>query len=140
MPQEHHATDEELLQSAPPITPELIDEEEDELAPIDVDDAPQDPDAPVEGNIVGSNKIRTFQQGQEHTDHWQRETNQTGTGATHCKTFFCKLRADAIHHLDDQVNEWLDKHPAYEVKFSNVTTGKLVGKITEEAIFMTVWV
>ena len=28
----------------------------------------------------------------------------------------------------------------YEVKFVNTTTGKLVGKISEDALFMNVWV
>ena len=147
MPDNHESRDKELLDTAIPISlteddeakPVATERDAEDLTPIELDE-PVEAKPPTVGSVVGSNKIRTFQQDQIHQDQWQRETNTTGTGATHCKTFFCKLRADAIHHLDDQVNEWLDKHPEYEVKFTNSTIGKLVGKISEDAIFMTVWV
>ncbi|MEM6332604.1 MAG: hypothetical protein AAF823_04615, partial [Planctomycetota bacterium] len=41
---------------------------------------------------------------------------------------------------DEQVNEWLDAHPEYEVKFVSQSIGKLVGKNTEDALFMSIWV
>ena len=75
-----------------------------------------------------------------HEDKWSRNTNVTGKGATHVKTFYCKLRPDAIQYLDDQINEWLDKHPEYEVKLVTSTVGKLVGKNIEDALFLNVWV
>ena len=75
-----------------------------------------------------------------HEDNWARKTNVTKTGATHVKTFYCKLRPDAIQYLDDQINEWLDKHPEYEVKSVTSSVGKLVGKNIEDALFLNVWV
>lgn len=71
---------------------------------------------------------------------WTRTPNATGTGATHVKTFVAKLRLDAIEHLDAQINEWLDQHPEFEVKFVSTAVGELKGKITESAMFLTVWV
>lgn len=135
--------DEDLLADAIPI--DLEEEEEaDELAPIEVDlsgddvaDAAEDPSA-----SQSSTKIHQFEQTirKAHADHWNRTPNATGTGAIHVKTFVAKLRMDAIDNLDDQVNQWLDAHPEYEVKFVTTSIGKLVGKISEEAIFMNVWV
>ncbi|QDU34440.1 hypothetical protein KS4_25100 [Poriferisphaera corsica] len=134
-----HASDDDLLAGAIPIPAEALGG--DDLTPIDVEDTPAEEAAPViSGNVVGSNKIRTFQSDQVHKENWSRQTNADGTGATHCKTFFAKLRQDAIHHLDEQINVWLDEHPDYEVKFSTSCVGKLVGKTNEDAVFMTVWV
>ena len=140
------ASDDDLLADAIPID---LDEEdtdeievledsahgnandEDELAPIDVAGP---------GESLGG-KIQMFgPQGGKHEDKWTRTPNTPGTGAIHVKTFVTKLRLDAIDHLDQSINEWLDSHPQYEVKFVTTTVGKLVGKITEEALFVNVWV
>ena len=123
--------DEQDDDEAPAPPPEPIDDDEEELAPIDVEaDAPSS----------GERKIQAFGQRKPHEDHWQRTPNVTGQGAIHVKTFVSKLRLDAVEHLDEQVNQWLDAHPEYEVKFVTTTIGKLVGKNTEDAIFMNVWV
>ena len=87
------------------------------------------------------NKIQVFgDKAKRHEETWNRTPNTTGQGAIHVKTFVSKLRLDAIERLDQQVNEWLDAHPQYEVKFVTTTTGQLMGKIEEPAIFMNVWV
>ena len=71
---------------------------------------------------------------------WKRQPNKTGAGATHVKTFFCKLRADAIEFMDEQMNQWLDQHPEVEVKFVTTSVGAMVGKTTEPALFINLWV
>ena len=134
MPDKHgHATDEELLNNALPIPKD--DDDLEDLAPIEVDDLESDDQDP------GTTKITQFGGArQTHADHWERTPNTPGTGAIHVKTFVSKLRLDAIEHLDQQVNEWLDAHPEYEVKFVSTSIGTLVGKNNEEALFMSVWV
>ena len=133
------AKDDQLLANAIPIS-DFQTEEDDIPEPIDLAEPKEVKQPKISENVVGSNKIRTFQQDQLHKDNWARQTNADGTGATHCKTFFTKLRQDAINHLDDQINEWLDEHPEFEVKFTTSCVGKLVGKTSEDAVFMTVWV
>lgn len=143
------ASDEDLLAEAIPI--EEGDEEaespspeegssrsyqqDDELAPIDIAES----DAPTD---VGAKSTRIHALGERkpHEDSWQRKTNVTGQGAIHCKTFIAKLRYDAMEHLDEQINHWLDAHPEYEVKFVTTTVGTLRGKLLEEALFVNVWV
>lgn len=139
-----HASDDDLLADAIPIDLDAEDDEievledssqggstDDELAPIDIAGP---------GESLGG-KIQMFgPQSGKHEDKWSRTPNTPGTGAIHVKTFVTKLRLDAIDHLDQQINEWLDSHPQYEVKFVTTTVGKLVGKITEEALFVNVWV
>ena len=100
--------------------------------PIDLDEAIQ----------VEHREIRTFDTHKmtDVSDTWKRRPAPDTHGATHARTFVAKLRQDAIEHLDHQVNEWLDQHPEFTVKFSTVTTGILSGKLREEALFMTVWV
>jgi len=86
-------------------------------------------------------KIRTFGGGGEKVaQKWKRAPNTTGTGATHVKTFYAKLRVDALEFLDDQVNAWLDENPEFEVKFVTTTVGELAGKTKEAALFLNVWV
>jgi hypothetical protein len=136
-------SDDELLDSAIPIDlteEDLADdppasEPDDDLVPIDLA-------APDGGEESGKSKIQVFGEAQRkpHSDHWTRTPNTTGSGAIHVKTFVAKLRLDAINNLDEQVNTWLDAHPEYEVKFVTTSVGKLVGKISEDAIFMNVWV
>ena len=139
-----HPNDDDLLANAIPIETDEEDEEseielleephesaEDELAPIDI----------VSGEESLAGKIQMFGPTvTKHEDKWKRTPNTPGTGAIHVKTFVAKLRLDAVEHLDQQINEWLDAHPQYEVKFVTSTIGKLVGKITEEALFVNVWV
>ncbi len=129
-----HATDEELLNKALPI-PKDDDDDLESLEPLEVENLEVGLEDP------GSTKIQQFgTQSMKHADHWERTPNTPGTGAIHVKTFVSKLRLDAIEHLDQQVNEWLDAHPEYEVKFVTTTVGRLVGKNIEEAMFMNVWV
>ena len=131
--------DRQLLDSAIPIDTEADvnqDPAGDDLTPIDLSDPALSEDDP------GGSKITVFgfKNRAETADRWTRKPNVDGTGATHVKTFVAKLRHDAIHHLDEQVNDWLEAHPECEVKFVTTSVGKLVGKISEDAIFMNVWV
>ncbi|MEM6392362.1 MAG: hypothetical protein AAF797_06275 [Planctomycetota bacterium] len=139
-----HPSDEDLLADAIPI--DLSGEDDDASDPNDASSAYGDDElAPIdmasdEDRIKNAKLIRSSEGRKPHEDHWTRTPNLTGKGAIHVKTFVSKLRLDAIDHLDEQVNEWLDLHPEYEVKFVTTTVGKLVGKIPEQAIFMNVWV
>jgi hypothetical protein len=141
-----HPSDDDLLSAAIPIDPNELEDEpdvveiedaDDDLEPIEVD-ASAEPASSAAG--TPSPKIRQFTEHRSHEDVWNRTPNATGQGAIHVKTFVAKLRLDAIDHLDEQVNEWLDNHPEYEVKFVSTTVGRLVGKTTEDALFMSVWV
>ena len=146
--------DDALLEDAIPID-EVSDEDGDELlrSAIPIDESSSDsgtgddPDGiqAVElanGDVSGpSTKIRAFgNQENRHDEKWSRSPNTTGRGAIHVKTFVTKLRLDAIEHMDQLINEWLDAHPEYEVKLVTTSVGELLGKTKEQAIFMSVWV
>jgi len=90
-------------------------------------------------------KIRAMDQrlaggGARHEENWKRSPNVTGTGAIHCKSFHCKLTGDSLENLDRQINEWLDAHPQYEVKFVTATVGEWLGKLKEPNLILQVWV
>jgi hypothetical protein len=90
-------------------------------------------------------KIRAFDQrlagsGAKHEDNWNRSPNVTGTGAIHVKSFHCKLTGDSLENLDRQINEWLDSHPQYEVKFVTSSVGDWTGKLKEANLIVQVWV
>ena len=88
----------------------------------------------------GQTKIRTFEKARRHEDNWSRTPNTTGQGAIHVRTFHCKLTDDALTYLDQCVNEWLDAHPQYEVKFVTSSVGTLTGKLKEPNLICQVWV
>ncbi|MHC5113137.1 MAG: hypothetical protein ACYTGP_01755 [Planctomycetota bacterium] len=88
----------------------------------------------------GANKIRAFEKKKRHEEEWARTPNTTGTGAIHVKTFHAKLTADALNYMDQTINEWLDAHPQYEVKFVTATVGVLTGKLKEPNMICQVWV
>jgi len=137
----NHVSEEQLLANAIPIEinaaeeNDSTDHETENLTPIELDPAPEGG-----SNVIGSTKIRTFDTRKPHEENWNRTPNVTNTGAIHVKTFVTKLRLDAVNHLDEQINSWLDNHPEYEVKFVSQSIGKLVGKNTEDALFVSVWV
>lgn len=88
-------------------------------------------------------KIRTFEQTLRtgrHEDKWNRTPNSTGTGAIHVKSFHCKLTGDSLSFLDQQINEWLDAHPQYEVKLVTTSIGTWTGKLKEPNLIVNVWV
>lgn len=90
-----------------------------------------------------SSKIRSFGHSMgegHHQETWKRPTNVTGAGATHVRSFHCRLAAEAVEYLDKQINEWLDQHPDYEVKFVTTNVGEWTGKLKEPNLIVQVWV
>lgn len=85
-------------------------------------------------------KIQSLATHRHHEERWKRTPNTTGTGAVHVKTFHCKLTEDALHFMDQAINEWLDAHPQYEVKFVTSSVGTFTGKLKEPALICQVWV
>lgn len=92
------------------------------------------------GMLQTRGKFTAFGKDRRHEDSWSRTPNTTGSGAIHVKTFHCKLTEDALSYMDQTINEWLDAHPQYEVKFVSSTIGTLTGKLKEPALFCQVWV
>lgn len=107
-----------------------------DLTPLDLD---LTDDAGAAG---GDKSIRAIGSGSGilNKTQWKRTPNKDGTGATHVKTFFCKLRADAIEFMDEQINQYLDQHPECEVKFVTTSVGAMLGKTTEPALFINLWI
>ncbi|MHC4908980.1 MAG: hypothetical protein ACYTF9_04585 [Planctomycetota bacterium] len=87
-----------------------------------------------------SPKIRALGEKRRHEDEWSRTPNTNGTGAIHVRTFHTKLTDDALGYMDQTINEWLDAHPQYEVKFVNSTVGILTGKLKEPHLICQIWV
>lgn len=89
----------------------------------------------------GPSKIRVFGEMKKHEDEWSRKPNADGSGAIHLKTFHAKITPDSLEYMDRQVNEWLDAHEQYEVKFVTATIGPFTTKTTKEpALLLNVWV
>ena len=124
--------DDDLLNTAIPVDESVTNQDPDEGDKIDL----------VEQSQLSQEKkkIQTFDREKRHDQLWKRPPNVSGQGASHVRTFIAKLRADTMLHLDEQINEWLDDHPDYEVKFVTTSVGTLISKNPEPAMFMNVWV
>ena len=85
-------------------------------------------------------KITAFDQGKKEASEWLRQPVSTGTGASHVRTFHSKLTDDALGYIDQQVNEWLDENPEFEVKLVTTTIGTFTGKVKEPHLICQVWV
>src|SRR5688572_6135226 len=94
----------------------------------------------ADGEAKPQIKFNAGSLGGGHGAQWKRKTNLTGTGATHVKTFHCRLAEESVEYLDRQVNEWLDAHPEYEVKFVTTQVGDWTGKLKEPQLIVQVWV
>jgi hypothetical protein len=98
------------------------------------------PVADPTGPLTAARKITAFGREQKHEEEWSRTPNTTGTGAIHVKTFHSKLTDDALVYMDQCINEWLDAHPEYEVKFVTTSVGIVTGKLKEPHLVCQVWV
>lgn len=136
--------DRELLDSAIPIDFDELEKDrpaKPDPGPGAVDLTPIEISDDLETDEMGGSKIHMLgRKDGLDVERWTRTPNADGKGATHCKTFVAKLRLEAIAHMDNHVNEWLEQHPEVEVKFTTSSIGKLVGKVSEDALFLTVWV
>jgi len=93
------------------------------------------------GGAAGPKEIRALgMKTQRHEEMWSRTPNTPGTGAIHVKTFHCKVTEDGMLYMDQMINEWLDHHPQYEVKFVQTSIGTFTGKIKEPHVICQVWV
>ncbi|MDF1809751.1 MAG: hypothetical protein P1U42_08655 [Phycisphaerales bacterium] len=124
-------------------TPKKVEKAEpdpslDDTLPLDLE-----PPVPSSSDTKEPSKIRTFEQklnANKHEDTWERTPNVTGTGAIHVKSFHCKLTGDSLEFIDQQINEWLDAHPQYEVKTVTTSIGTWTGKLKEPNLIVNVWV
>ncbi len=104
------------------------------------------PSAPRPAMDAGSPKIQAFDQrlgsgSKSPEDRWKRSPVVTGKGASHVKSFHCKLNNESLDFLDQQVNEWLDAHPQFEVKMATTSVGEWNGKQGREPnVIMQIWV
>lgn len=94
----------------------------------------------AESTTSAPKTIRAFEKETQDPSKWNRKPNVTGTGATHVRTFHSKLTNEALLYLDQTVNEWLDEHPEFEIKFVTTSVGELTGKLKEPHLICQVWV
>ena len=70
---------------------------------------------------------------------FNRPLDTKGRGATRCRTFHCKITEGAIEFMNNQINEWLDKHDNIVVKYSDSVVGPFEGKHTEPNLIITLF-
>ena len=97
--------------------------------------------AAIEAELGGS-RVMPGMKGEAVHDppSYKRSMNTTGEGATRIRTFHSKLSENAITHLDQQVNAWLDSRPGVEVKFATTAVGSYEsGQHAEPMLILTLF-
>jgi len=86
-------------------------------------------------------QIRAFgdETGMKHKTDFNRPLEPGKTTATRIRTFHTRLSGERIIYMDDQINEWIDKNPDIEVKYTNAVIGGVEGKKVEPHLIVTVW-
>lgn len=89
-------------------------------------------------------KIRTLASlgtAPEDESGWRRHAQLTGQGATHVKSFHCKLQGDSLKHLDQQINDWLEGHEDCEIKLVTTQVGEWSDSLGKAChLIVQVWV
>lgn len=131
--------DDDLLKDAISIDElEIVEDDTPARAPVDVAEIELADDDDDDGH---SKEIVTFEKTRgDDEKQWNRTPDPNGHGAIRCRSFVAKLRADAVEHMDEQINEWLDAHPELTVKHVASTIGVLKGKEKEDALFLSIFV
>lgn len=114
--------------------PEKVPESQGEPAKIELE-----PDIEVEERSTAVITSFESETNLETTYQFERPLLQKGQNATRIRTFHTRLSDKAMTYLDEQINEWIDKNPDIEVKFSSVNVGKVEGKKIEDHLIITVW-
>ncbi len=69
----------------------------------------------------------------------KRDLQQTGRGATRCRTFHAKLNDGSIAYMNNLINEWVDNNPNIEIKFATSSVGVVEGKHAEPHLILTMF-
>lgn len=128
--------------------------DEDELIELtesdDEDEAEEDetdiPISLVEDEEVGAGQqqVRAFggaasKMGATHKDDFQRDLNNTGTGATRCRIFHAKLAPTSLEFMEKQINDWVDADATIDIKQVGHSIGVMTGKTSEPTLIVTIW-
>jgi len=114
-----------------------------EVAPAvedDVDEPISLVDTEDEGN--GVSKIRARGAGSPLDGQkmdFARPLNKTGTGATRCRLFHCRIALAPLEHMQTSINEWLDSDENLEVKHVGHLIGIMEGKSPEPNLIVMAW-
>jgi len=131
-----------------PVDPEPVDIEpillENEPEPIPVPPEPAEQEEEVialvePGESDGESKVRAIGAAlQAREQKYERPLNLTGQGATRCRIFHSRIAEAPLEHMQQTINEWLDKEEI-EIKHVSQVIGIMEGKTPEPNIIVTVW-
>ena len=107
----------------------------DDFTPVALADEAPSAHAPVQHH-----KIMAFgPQNELKEKEYKRPTTITGRGAVRVRTFHGHMSDDGLRRLDEKINDFLEAHPQFEVKFATTTVGVWDGKTKEPALLINLW-
>ena len=120
--------------------PALNKPHQDDLSPISLDGPVMSSAAPAVGSAPRTaQSMGIAHMIADHEKEYKRTANMTGNGAVHIKSFHCHLSDDGLRHLDHRINDWLEAHEKYEVKFVTTNIGLWDGKTKDPELIVNVW-
>ncbi len=70
---------------------------------------------------------------------FNRQLDPRAVFSTRCRTFHSKLSEAALEFMNNQINEWIDKHDDLSIKFATSTIGTFEGKHSEPNLILTLF-
>ncbi len=70
---------------------------------------------------------------------FDRQLDPRTVYSTRCRTFHSKLSEAALEFMNNQINEWIDKHDDLSIKFATSTIGTFEGKHSEPNLILTLF-
>ncbi|MCK6483835.1 MAG: hypothetical protein L6R00_06850 [Phycisphaerae bacterium] len=83
------------------------------------------------GASIRSFNVSSLAQADRH-ENFKRGLVDAAMGATRCRTFHAKLTDAALSYMDNQINEWIDAHRDFHIKFAVGTIGMFEAKQHQE--------
>jgi hypothetical protein len=103
-----------------------------------------DPTPQEAGSLTMTSGITSFSGGaaaggtEFRDDHLKRPVTLTGEGATRCRIFHARLNDGALHHMNVNINDWIDENEI-EVKQAMSDVGLFAGKTTEQHLVVIIF-
>ena len=94
-----------------------------------------------EGEAGGVSRVRQRERGSNLLKEevtLKRPLNLTGTGATRCRLFHCRIAVEAIENMEMRINQWID-NDHIEIKHVCQELAVMEGKNPKPNLVISVW-
>lgn len=114
--------------------------DDDTFEPIELEDSDDEPRVDMSQSRIHVATTATLGSvGGWDDSRFNRQLDPRAVFSTRCRTFHSKLSEAALEFMNNQINEWIDKHDDLSIKFATSTIGTFEGKHSEPNLILTLF-